>query len=45
METKGMHTRFWWLKMKGRYSLEVSCIDVRIILNWMLENEDSTIWT
>jgi len=31
--------------MKGRYSSQVSCIDVRIILKWMLENEDSMIWT
>jgi hypothetical protein len=45
MEVKGMHVGFWWLNMKGRYSLEVSCIDVRIILKWMLENKDSTIWT
>ena len=45
METKGIHTGFWWLNMKRRYSSQVSCINVRIILKWMLENEDSMIWT
>jgi len=45
MEAKGMHIGFWWLNMMGRYSLKVSCIDVRITLKWTLKNEDSTIWT
>jgi len=41
----GFNSVFKGLNMKGRYSLEVCCIDARIILEWMLGNEVGTMWT
>jgi len=39
-----VHTGFWWGNLKQRNHLEVTGIDGRIILKWILKEEDGKVY-
>jgi hypothetical protein len=44
-ERTEMHTKFWLLILKGRDYLEVLSVKGRIILKWILREQDGNLWT
>jgi len=42
--TGQVHTWFWWGNLKQRNHLEITGIDGKIILKWILKAEDGRVW-
>jgi hypothetical protein len=40
-ETSQKHTKFWSENLKGRDNLESLGVDGRIVLKWILNNQDA----
>jgi hypothetical protein len=40
-----MHTIFWSDKLKGRDYSEDPGVDIKIILDWIMEKECGNVWT
>ena len=40
-----MHTGFWWGNLKERGNIEDPHVDERVILKWIVEEQNGRVWT
>jgi hypothetical protein len=45
MGRREMHTGFWWGNLKERGHIEDPHVDERVILKWIVEEQNGRVWT